>query len=154
MGNLRSILWQIYLQVVNVHFESSVCCRSMDVGTATNIKEFGRFLHVCCIADISHNNETTNIKKCRPTWVTWRVQRWCQNKKCEHRWSLYGVSGTISYRRNHHTTAEYSWSSCDWKNPYLLLNVGWGYVPRGLFITIFLWDFKSTVQVTLKCYKK
>jgi len=42
----------------------------MDVGTVAYIKEFGAFLHVCCITDISHNNETTKIKKYRPTWVT------------------------------------------------------------------------------------
>jgi hypothetical protein len=60
----------MYLLMAYVRFESSVGCRSMDVGTVAYIKEFGMFLHVCCITDISHNNETTKIKKYRPTWVT------------------------------------------------------------------------------------
>ena len=52
--------------MANIYFESTVCCRSMYVGTVAYIKEFGTFLHVCCITDISHSNETTKIKKCRP----------------------------------------------------------------------------------------
>jgi hypothetical protein len=148
MRKLWSIVRQTYLQTEEVNFESSVYCRSTDIGTV--------YQRVQCVSaylvHFWYQSWQRTREDCRPTWVQRGVRHWRENKCTTISETSTLCQGLFCIRELNHTTPTKSGQIMTETNLYLLFSVGWDNVLCGLCLTIFCGDFKGIMPVMLQYY--